>query len=209
MNGAQMIVVVDYGVGNLGSIVNMFKKVGVKAAASSDKEVIAQANKLILPGIGAFDAGMQKLNERGLVPLLTQLVMEKKVPVLGLCLGLQLMTKGSAEGQLAGLGWFDAETVRFKFEGDQPNLKVPHMGWNTIEIRNPHPLLANLDLESRFYFVHSFYVRCHEASSVLAETDYGGPFHSIVGKDNIVGAQFHPEKSHKFGMHLLKNFAEL
>jgi glutamine amidotransferase len=204
-----MIVVVDYGVGNLGSIVNMFKKVGVKAVASSDKAVIEQAEKLILPGIGAFDAGMQKLNERGLVPLLTQLVMEKKIPVLGLCLGLQLMTRGSEEGQLAGLGWFDAETVRFKFDADQFHLKVPHMGWNTIEIRNNHPLLANLDVDARFYFVHSYYVRCHATNSVLAETDYGGLFHSIVGKDNIVGAQFHPEKSHKFGMHLLKNFAEL
>jgi glutamine amidotransferase len=204
-----MIVVVDYGVGNLGSIVNMFKKVGVKAVASSDKAVIEQAEKLILPGIGAFDAGMQKLNERGLVPLLTQLVMEKKIPVLGLCLGLQLMTRGSEEGQLAGLGWFDAETVRFNFDADQSHLKVPHMGWNTIEIRNNHPLLANLDVDARFYFVHSYYVRCHAANSVLAETDYGGLFHSIVGKENIVGAQFHPEKSHKFGMHLLKNFAEL
>jgi glutamine amidotransferase len=204
-----MIVVVDYGVGNLASIVNMFKKIGVKALASSDMDLIAKAQKLILPGIGAFDSGMQKLNERGFVSLLTQLVMEKKVPVLGLCLGLQLMTKGSEEGQLAGLGWFDAETVRFKFDGDQSNLKVPHMGWNTIETRNPHPLLSNLDTDSRFYFVHSFYVRCYETSSVLAETDYGGLFHSVVGKDNIVGAQFHPEKSHKFGMHLLKNFAEI
>ncbi len=204
-----MIVVVDYGVGNLGSIVNMFKRVGVKAIASSDKDYIAEAEKLILPGIGAFDAGMQKLNERGFVPLLTQLVMEKKIPVLGLCLGLQLMTKRSDEGKLSGLGWFDAETVRFKFDDDKSNLKVPHMGWNTINIRNSHPLLENLEVESRFYFVHSFYVQCYQPGSVLAETDYGGFFHSIVGKENIIGAQFHPEKSHKFGMRLLKNFAEL
>jgi imidazole glycerol-phosphate synthase subunit HisH len=204
-----MIVVVDYGVGNLGSIVNMFKKIGVKAVASSDPLVIEGAEKLILPGIGAFDAGMQKLNERGLEPLLTRLVMEKKTPVLGLCLGLQLMTRGSEEGRLAGLGWFDAETVRYKFGAEQAHLKVPHMGWNTIEIRKHHPLLSNLDVGSRFYFVHSFYVRCHHPDSVLAETDYGGYFHSIVGKDNIVGAQFHPEKSHRYGMRLLKNFAEL
>jgi glutamine amidotransferase len=204
-----MIVVVDYGVGNLGSIVNMFKKVGVRAVASSDHAVIEDAEKLILPGIGAFDAGMQKLNERNLGPLLTRLVMEKKIPVLGLCLGLQLMTRGSEEGQLAGLGWFDAETVRYKFGAEQAHLKIPHMGWNTIEIRKSHPLLSALDVDSRFYFVHSFYVRCHHADSILAETDYGGYFHSIVGKDNIVGAQFHPEKSHKYGMRLLKNFAEL
>jgi glutamine amidotransferase len=204
-----MIVVVDYGVGNLGSIVNMFKKVGVKAIASSEPAVIENAEKLILPGIGAFDAGMQKLNERGLVPILQNLVMDRKVPVLGLCLGLQLMTKGSEEGKLAGLGWFDAETLRFGFSSDQPHLKIPHMGWNTIEIRRPHRLISNLEIDSRFYFVHSFYVRCHDADSVLAETDYGGYFHSIVGKDNIVGAQFHPEKSHKYGMRLLKNFAEM
>jgi glutamine amidotransferase len=204
-----MIVVVDYGVGNLGSIVNMFKKVGVKAMASSDPHVIEDAEKLILPGIGAFDAGMQKLNERNLGPLLTRQVMKKRIPVLGLCLGLQLMTAGSQEGKLAGLGWFDAETVRYKFGAEQSHLKVPHMGWNTIEIRRPHPLLDGLDVDSRFYFVHSFYVRCHNAEAVLAETDYGGYFHSIVGRDNIVGAQFHPEKSHKYGMRLLKNFAEM
>ena len=203
-----MIVVVDYGVGNLGSIVNMFKKAGVKAMASSDRQVIEQAEKLILPGIGAFDSGMQRLNEYGLVPLLTRLVMEKKIPVLGLCLGLQLMTRGSEEGRLAGLGWIDAVAVRYKFGPDQPGLKVPHMGWNTIEIRRPHPLIEDLEADSRFYFVHSFYVQCRDENAVLAETDYGGYFHSIVGKDNIMGAQFHPEKSHKYGMRLLKNFAE-
>jgi imidazole glycerol-phosphate synthase subunit HisH len=203
-----MIVIVDYGVGNLASIVNMLKKVGVKSVASSDPEVIEQAEKLILPGIGAFDAGMEKLNERGLVPVLNQLVLEKKIPVLGLCLGLQLMTRGSEEGKLAGLGWFEAETVRYKFGPEQADLKIPHMGWNTIEIRHPHPLLSELEPDSRFYFVHSFYVRCKKTEAVLAETDYGGYFHSVVGEGNIMGAQFHPEKSHKYGMRLLKNYAE-
>jgi glutamine amidotransferase len=203
-----MIVVVDYGVGNLGSIVNMFKKVGAKAMASSDPVVIGNAEKLILPGIGAFDVGMQKLNERGLIPLLNELVLEKKIPVLGLCLGLQLMTRRSDEGQLSGLGWLDAETLRFRFEETNSNLKVPHMGWNTIEIRRPHPLFTDLDPEARFYFVHSYYVQSHDPEVVLAETDYGGHFHSIFAKDNIMGAQFHPEKSHKHGMRLLKGFAE-
>ena len=203
-----MIVIVDYGVGNLGSIINMLKKVGVKAVASSKPDVLQQAEKLILPGIGAFDAGMNKLNERGLVPLLNYLALEKKVPFLGLCLGLQLMTKKSAEGRAQGLGWLNAETVRFKFGAEQTHLKVPHMGWNTIDVCQPHPLFTDLESLSRFYFVHSYYVQSHDSEAVLAETDYGFRFHSILGKGNIMGAQFHPEKSHKYGMRLLKNFAE-
>lgn len=204
-----MIVIVDYGVGNVGSIINMLKKAGAKAIASSDPTVLEQAEKLILPGIGAFDAGMNKLNERGLVPLLNYLALEKKVPFLGLCLGLQLMTKKSEEGQTPGLGWLDAETVRFKFEAEQPQLKVPHMGWNTIKIRQEHPIFTNLEPDTRFYFVHSYYIKSNDPQEVLAETDYGGAFDSILGKDNILGAQFHPEKSHKFGLRFLKNFAEV
>ena len=204
-----MIVIVDYGVGNVGSIINMLKKAGVKAIASSDPKVLEQAEKLILPGIGAFDAGMNKLNERGLVPLLNYLALEKKVPFLGLCLGLQLMTKKSEEGRTPGLGWLDAETVRFKFETEQSQLKVPHMGWNTIKIRRAHSIFKDLELDSRFYFVHSYFVKSNDPEEVLAETDYGGGFDSILGKDNILGAQFHPEKSHKFGLRFLKNFAEV
>jgi len=203
-----MITIVDYGVGNLGSIINMLKKVGFKAIASSDPEVLQQAEKIILPGIGAFDAGMNKLNERGLVPLLNDLALQKKVPFLGLCLGLQLMTLGSEEGQTQGLGWLDAETVRFRFDGEQSHLKVPHMGWNTIDLCRPHPLFTDLEPGSRFYFVHSYYVQSHDPAAVLAETEYGVRFASILGKGNIMGAQFHPEKSHKFGMRLLRNFAE-
>jgi glutamine amidotransferase len=203
-----MIIVVDYGVGNLGSIVNMFKKVGVKAVASSDPAVIESAEKLILPGVGAFDAAMRKLNETGLVPLLNHLVNEMKIPVLGLCVGLQLMTKGSEEGQLAGLGWFDAETIRFKFEGENAHLKIPHMGWNTVQVCREHPLVADWDVESRFYFVHSYHVVAKELDAVLAETDYGVTIHSLLGRGNIMGAQFHPEKSHRYGMRLLKNYAE-
>lgn len=204
-----MIVIVDYGVGNLGSIINMLKKAGAKAIASSDPDVLQQAEKLILPGIGAFDAGMNKLNERGLVPLLNHLALEKKVPFLGLCLGLQLMTKNSEEGGTQGLGWLDAETVRFKFEGEQSQLKVPHMGWNTINIQQKHPIFTDLETDARFYFVHSYFVKSNNRQEVLARTEYGGSFDSVLGKENILGAQFHPEKSHKFGLHLLKNFAEV
>lgn len=203
-----MIVVVDYGVGNLGSIVNMFKKVGVKAIASSDPAAIRTAEKLILPGVGAFDAAMRKFRETGLVPVVGELVMEKKIPVLGLCVGLQLMTKGSEEGQETGLGWFDAETVRFKFDAEHAHLKIPHMGWNSVQVRRDHPLVADWDPESRFYFVHSYHVVAKDMDAVLAETEYGVTIHSVLGRGNIMGTQFHPEKSHKYGMRLLKNFAE-
>ena len=204
-----MIIIVDYGVGNLGSIANMFKKIGVPATISSDPTIIETADKLILPGIGAFDAGMAKLNERGFVPVLNHLVLDKKIPVLGHCLGLQLMTRSSEEGRLNGLGWFNAETLRFKFGESQSLLKIPHMGWNTLDICQPHLLLSNLEEGSRYYFVHSFYVESKEPNTVLATTDYGGPFHSVLARGNIMGAQFHPEKSHKFGMRILKNFSEM
>ncbi|MEZ0394849.1 MAG: imidazole glycerol phosphate synthase subunit HisH [Anaerolineales bacterium] len=203
-----MVTIVDYGVGNLGSILNMLKKVGAKAEASSDPDVLRRAEKLILPGVGAFDAGMHKLNESGLTPLLNELVLEKKIPVLGLCLGMQLMTRRSEEGAEAGLGWLAAETVRFRFGPEQAHLKIPHMGWNTLEVRRPHPLVADLGPEPRFYFVHSYHVVCADEADVVAYTDYGHPVTAIVARDNLLGAQFHPEKSHKFGMQLLRNFVE-
>lgn len=203
-----MITIVDYGVGNLGSIVNMLKKIGAKAETSSDPAVLRKADKLILPGVGAFDAGMRKINEAGLVPLLNELVLEKKASVIGLCLGMQLMTKRSEEGTEAGLGWIDAETVRFKFGPENAHLKVPHMGWNTLDIQRQHPLVSDLGTDARFYFVHSYHIVCADETDVLAYTDYGYPLAAVINKGNIMGAQFHPEKSHRFGMRLLKNFVE-
>ena len=203
-----VITVVDYGVGNLGSILNMLKKIGAKAETTSEPDVLAKAEKLILPGVGAFDAGMRKLNEVGLVSLLNELVLEKKLPVIGLCLGMQLMTKKSEEGTEAGLGWIEAETVRFKFGSENKHLKVPHMGWNTLDIQRQHPLVSELGLNPRFYFVHSYHILCADETDVVAYTDYGYPLAAVISKDNIMGAQFHPEKSHRFGMQLLKNFAE-
>lgn len=203
-----MIAIVDYGMGNLGSIANMLKKIGAPAVISSDPGVIVHADKLILPGVGAFDNGMKNLNERSLIPVLNEQVLESKKPVLGLCLGMQLLTRRSEEGILPGLGWLDAETVRFKFDGANASLKIPHMGWNMLQVCQPHPLFADLELENRFYFVHSYRVVCADRHNVLAETRYGFDFASAVVKDNIMGVQFHPEKSHRFGMCLLKNFAE-
>ncbi len=202
-----MIAIVDYGMGNLGSISNMLKKIGVQSAISSDPLVIEEAEKLILPGVGAFDLGMKNLSQRGLVEKLKSQVMERKKPILGLCLGMQLFTRSSEEGQLPGLGWLNAKTVRFTFSGPEANLKIPHMGWNTLQIYRSHPLLNDLGPDARFYFDHSYHVLCNDNDNVLATTTYGYDFPSIVAQGNILGAQFHPEKSHKFGMKLLKNFA--
>jgi imidazole glycerol-phosphate synthase subunit HisH len=203
-----MIVIIDYGMGNLGSIANMLKKIGAPAAVSSDPAVIERADKLILPGVGAFDHGMRNLIERGLIPVLNEQVLNRKKTVLGLCLGMQLLTKKSEEGILPGLGWIEAETERFKIDGANAALKIPHMGWNTTHLCQPHWLLAGADAEPRFYFVHSYHIACADESIILATTRYGYDFASIVAKDNIAGVQFHPEKSHWFGMQLLRNFAE-
>ncbi len=205
----NVIVIIDYGMGNLGSIVNMLKKVGSRAVISSDREEIRRADKLILPGVGAFDAGMQRLTELQLIDILQEKATVEKIPVLGVCLGMQLLTRCSEEGQLPGLGWIDGETIRFRFDPKAENLKIPHMGWNTINQQKPNRLLAEMYPDPRFYFVHSYHVTCRSPEDVLATTNYGYDFVSMIEQGNILGAQFHPEKSHKFGMRLLKNFAEM
>jgi imidazole glycerol-phosphate synthase subunit HisH len=203
-----MITIINYGLGNIGSLFNMLRKVGAEVIISADHEAIAKADKLVLPGVGSFDAGMERLKEKGLIPVLQKRVLEGKIPILGICLGMQLLCKRSEEGQLPGLGWLDAETVHFKFEDDNANLKVPHMGWNQIAIKQAHPLFDELESNNRFYFVHSYHVVCANPDNNLATTSYGFDFTSAIVKENIMGVQFHPEKSHKFGMRLLKNFAE-
>jgi glutamine amidotransferase len=203
-----MITIIDYGMGNLGSVQNMFKRIGVQTEISGDANVIAKATKILLPGVGAFDAAMQKITDSSLDEVLNQKALVEKVPVLGICLGMQLLTNGSEEGNLPGLGWVDAQTVKFKFEADT-KLKIPHMGWNRIYPQKQSALLDNLPPEPRFYFVHSYHVQCNNPKDVLGTTSFGGDFHSMLQHENIYGAQFHPEKSHKFGMKLLKNFAEL
>lgn len=203
-----MIVIIDYGMGNLGSIANILKKVGIKAVTSADVSVIERADKLILPGVGAFDNGMAKLNELGLLPVLNAKVIEAKTPVLGVCLGMQLLSQKSEEGVLPGLGWLEAETRRFSFNQEQSGLKVPHMGWNLINLKQPHPIFTDMYKDPRFYFVHSYHVVCQYKENILATSHYGYEFVSAVARENIVGVQFHPEKSHKFGMKLYRNFAE-
>lgn len=205
-----MIIIIDYGMGNLGSIANMLKKIGAAAAMITTQiPEIEQADKIILPGVGAFDHGMKNLADLGLISILHERVLNEKVPILGICLGMQLLTTCSEEGTLPGLDWIDAETKRFNFDHLQTSFKIPHMGWNTLAIpRQNHPLFTNLYERSRFYFVHSYHVVCKNSKDVLATTFYGYDFVSAVAKDNIYGVQFHPEKSHKFGMQLLKNFVE-
>ena len=203
-----MIVVVDYSTGNLGSIANMLKKVGAAAVVSSDPSVIEKADKLILPGVGAFDNAVKNLEASGLVPVLTTKVIEDKTPILGVCIGAHLFTKGSEEGSLPGLGWIDSKIIRFRFDKSQTNLKVPHMGWNLITITQPHPIFRDMYEEAKFYFVHSYHFVCSNEKNILTKTHYGYEFASTIINDNIVGTQFHPEKSHKYGMKLLKNFAE-
>ena len=203
-----MLVIIDYGVGNLGSIRNMLRKTGAESVISSDKNEIEKADKLILPGVGAFDYGMSKLHEYGFVDLLNEKVLEKKIPILGICLGAQLFTQKSAEGKMNGLGWFDAETVKFDF-GNSSSLKIPHMGWNNVSYHPENRLFKDMHEEVRFYFVHSYHLKSNKPEEVIAKTNYGYEFAAGLEHGNIAGVQFHPEKSHKFGMKLLKNFIQL
>jgi glutamine amidotransferase len=203
-----MIVIIDYGMGNVGSIRNMLLWIGAKACISADPEVISQADKLILPGVGAFDNGMRNLNDLGLVTLLTELVIGQKKPLLGICLGMQLLGNRSEEGSLPGLGWIDAETVRFRFDDEHAHLKIPHMGWNSVRLEKESLLFRNSNAEERFYFVHSYHMVCRERGDILTETTYGFDFVSAVERGSILGVQFHPEKSHKFGMKLMQHFVE-
>ena len=201
-----MIVIIDYGLGNLGSLLNMLKKIGAEAQISSDPSVIERADKLILPGVGAFDNGIRNLNDLGLIPVLNKKVLEEKTPILGICLGIQLFTQKSEEGQLSGLGWINAQTKKFQFGENGDNLKIPHMGWNSISSVKESKLFQGVDPEQRYYFVHSYHLECDDQEGVLAKTRHGYDFISAIEKENIIGVQFHPEKSHKFGMKLLENF---
>lgn len=199
-----MIVVIDYGMGNLGSIANMIKKIGHKCLISSNIEEIKEAKQLILPGVGSFDNGMKNLKELEIIEVLNQKVLVEKIPILGICLGMQLMTKSSEEGILSGLGWINANTNRFVSD----TLKIPHMGWNIINHQKKSKLFDENESEKRFYFVHGYYVTCESKKDILTYTNYGHNFVSSFEKENILGVQFHPEKSHNFGMKLIKNFVE-
>ncbi len=202
-----MITIINYGMGNLGSIQNMFRRIGVESRITDSVKEIDEADKILLPGVGAFDAAMERIDEGGFRKVLNKKALEDRIPVLGVCLGMQLLTDSSEEGVREGLGWIPGKTKKFNFS--DLKLKVPHMGWNRVHEVRSNQLINDLPDEPRFYFVHSYFVQADDEKDVLAVTNYGQPFHSIVNHQNIYGAQFHPEKSHKFGMKLLENFAKL
>jgi imidazole glycerol-phosphate synthase subunit HisH len=203
-----MLAIINYGLGNLTSIRNMCMRIGVEAEITHDERVIESAARLILPGVGHFKRGMENLHQSGLKRLLDRLVLEERRPILGICLGAQLMTGHSEEGDTDGLGWVDADTIRFRDAGLN-GLKVPHMGWREIAITAEGPLWADLPEDPRFYFVHSYHFQFRQPAEVTATALYGYEFACAFRKDNIFGTQFHPEKSHKFGMKVLENFAAL
>ena len=204
-----MIVILDYGMGNVRSVHNMLKKVGYPSIITSDKQTVLQADKYILPGIGAFDFGIRNLRNAPCFDILKNAVLNDRKPILGICLGMQLLTNGSDEGSDGGLGWIDAYTKKFNFDDMNDKLPIPHMGWNHIKFTDDTTLFKGFNHNNRFYFVHSFYVSCSNKEDVLATSYYGEEFASSIYKENIFGVQFHPEKSHKYGMQLLKNFGDL
>jgi imidazole glycerol-phosphate synthase subunit HisH len=204
-----MIVIVDYGAGNLASISNMLRRLGVDVAISSDSRVIEIAEKIILPGVGAFDHAMRKLREGALLPVLEQRVVHERVPLLGLCLGAQLLTRSSEEGAERGLGWVDAVTVRFDPSRAIERIAIPHMGWSDVKSIKGHALLATEELEPRFYFAHSYHIQSSDPELTIGTATHGYEFPAAIAAGNIMGVQFHPEKSHVFGLRLLRNFCEL
>lgn len=202
------MLIIDYHCGNPHSIKNMLKKIGVNSKISSEKEEIFNAEKLILPGVGAFDHGMENLNKEGLTEVIREKVLSFKTPILGICLGAQLMGVSSEEGNLNGLELVEMQVKRFEVNKMDESHKIPHMGWSEIDIKKKHPIINNLPVDPRFYFVHSYHFEMINSADILTTTTYGYEFTSSFQHENTFGVQFHPEKSHKYGMMLLKNFAE-
>lgn len=203
-----MITVIDYGAGNIGSVLNMIKHVGGMAEVARDAAGVLAASKILLPGVGSFDNAMTRLAALDLVePLKARAA--KGIPFLGICLGMQLLANGSEEGSMAGLGLIAGQVRRFRFEGEAAALKIPHMGWNRATPVVGHPLTHGLGADARFYFVHSYYFDCENPEDALLQSIYGLSFTSGVQRGNVIGLQFHPEKSHRYGMQLIKNFVGL
>ncbi len=203
-----MIKIVDYGLGNIKAFANIYHKLGIPFGIARTADALAGATKIILPGVGAFDAAIQLLNHSGMRATLEHQVLTDKTPVLGVCVGMQLLARSSEEGVLPGLGWIDGVVKKFDTTALPHKTHLPHMGWNDIQAKQGAGLFEGLMEDARFYFLHSYFFQCHEALDVAAETTYGVPFACAVHHQNIYGVQFHPEKSHHYGVQLLKNFAK-
>ena len=205
-----MIKILDYGMGNTASMLNIIHKAGGNAEIASNAKDLDNSYAIILPGVGSFDNGINKLYASGFLDALSRIILNQNVPFLGVCLGMQLLFSKSEEGKLPGLGWVDGNVTRFDFSNTLQNrsMKIPHMGWNTIKPTSYENVYAGLEEEARFYFVHSYHVNCNDSSDILATANYGYEFTCSIRHNNISGVQFHPEKSHCFGVRFFKNYLE-
>jgi glutamine amidotransferase len=201
------VAIIDFGMGNLHSVRRKLDRIGVHPQVTSDPGELLHADKLLLPGVGHFGKAMEHLETLGLIAPLNEAVLERKIPILGICLGMQLFAGHSQEGDAEGLGWIDADVTRFAVE-DTLRFKVPHMGWNGVRVERSDPLLDGVTEDTEFYFVHAYHMVCRDTQDVLCDTDYGYAFTSVVQRENLYGVQFHPEKSHDAGEALLRNFLQ-
>jgi glutamine amidotransferase len=204
-----MIGVLDYGSGNVKAFINIYKKMGIPTIIIKSANELRSASKLILPGVGSFDYAMHKLRESGMRQVLDEIVLRCRVPIIGVCVGMQMLAHSSEEGNQTGLGWIDAEVKKFDTTSHKLPMNVPHIGWNDVKPLKANHLLEGLERGARFYFLHSYYMVCHRNEEIVAITEYGTEFACVVNQGNIYGVQFHPEKSHQWGIQLLKNFASL
>lgn len=204
-----MITIIDYGVGNIKSFVNIYKKLSIDIKIAKEAKDLVGSTKLILPGVGHFDYAMKRFADSGMMSLTNQMVLTEKIPVLGICVGMQMLAQKSEEGVLSGLGWIKGEVKKIDTTLLKHSTALPHMGWNNIKPIINNPLLLNLDINSRFYFLHSYYFKSYNIEDTIALSIYGKEFSSAINYKNIYGVQFHPEKSHQFGIILLENFANV
>lgn len=204
-----MITIIDYGLGNVLAFVNVYSRLNIPVTVAKSAGDLTNASKLILPGVGSFDHAMHQLDQSGMRRSIEQLVLEQGMPVLGICVGMQMLAKSSTEGVLPGLGWIDGAVTKFDVPAMPRGTNLPHMGWNDVKPVVEGGLFMGMEQDARFYFLHSYYFECHQQSNILAVTDYGGSFSCAVSRDNVYGVQFHPEKSHHFGSQLLSNFAKI
>lgn len=204
-----MITIIDYGVGNINAFVNVYKRLDIPTKIAKTASDLIDAKKLILPGVGHFDHAMNELNKSGMKEKLNELVLNDKLPVIGICVGMQMMAKNSDEGKLEGLNWINASVRKFDETKIKQATRLPHMGWNDVTPVKKHPLFEGLENEALFYFLHSYYFECNNPQDILATSDYGGVFSAAANFENVYGIQFHPEKSHHYGEMLLHNFAKL